>query len=88
MKKLSHISSKPILIRNRWQSSFYLLSMKEPDFMSDLAWLSTHPTSEDRAKEIMGLISSADKASFTEALSESSWKELQQLLSDKETDNY
>ena len=67
---------------------FYLLSMKEPDFMPDLAWLSTHPTSEDRAKEIMRLISSADKASFTEALSESSWKELQQLLSDKDTDNY
>jgi beta-barrel assembly-enhancing protease len=50
----------------------YRLSMKEPGFMNQLSWLSTHPGSEERAKLILQRIPK-EKKTFSRFFGESEW---------------
>jgi len=62
---------------------FYLLSADQPDFMSDFAWLSTHPASEDRAEEIITLKNNYEfDGQFKSPLSDAGWQDLQNSLND------
>ena len=58
---------------------FYELSMKEPEFMSKLDWVSTHKNSEERAEEIVTRLKS-ESYDVRPVLQPGSWKALQEKL--------
>ncbi len=67
----AHINPEPLA------TFFYLLSTKEPEFISDFEWLSTHPTSEKRAEQIIELMNAnGQNKAYNDALSVESWTTL------------
>lgn len=63
---------------------FYSLAMDQPDIVSDLQWLNTHPDSKERAEIIVQRLSSENKANeFEQIIDPSSWSKLQEIIAEK-----